>query len=196
MKLVTMILTVVSLAACHVEEPGGSEVKAQVVEKEDLWSGALFWAEADDENIPDKLFGVLIDFRKQKAVIRAVDWDENKKEYVSAGDDCTDSFNRMKAVYTTGGVFQRYEQRKGKRYFGTKMKKAVYTTGGVFQLDDVTYEIPDSDGNIVTFKLKPGLELPSVPQSDVWHSETVPFLLGGKDCNEVSQSGEEGSAAP
>lgn len=130
-------------------------------------------------------------------MIRAVDWDENKNEYVSAGDDCTDHYDKMKAVYTTGGEFQHHRGRKGKKYLDIKMEKAVYTTGGVFQLGDVTYGIPDSDGNIVTYKSQPERELPSVPQSDVWHSEMVPFLEAGRDCNEVSRSGEEeGSAAP
>lgn len=66
MRFVTTILTVMALVACNVKGPGASEVKAQVVEKEDIWSGAFFWAEADDENIPDQLFGVLMDFRKKR----------------------------------------------------------------------------------------------------------------------------------
>lgn len=189
MKLVTMILTVVALAACHVEGPGASEAKSKpdsVVENKPNKAWGLFWGKADKDGYPDQLFVLGVDIDNKTLSIRAVDWDEGRDEYVPSSNrnDCIDHYTDVERKFQGTG----YSKEKGNKSLGV----IVFGT----EIDNAIYKVTEPDGNTVTYVSRRDREFPHHRVSGLV-SNVKRLLENGEDCDQVSQSGEEeGSAAP
>lgn len=147
----------------------------------------VVWIEAEEDGYEDMLILVGLDKKNKKISIRAVDFDEDLEKYVPLDDQsCIDLYNN---VTRRGGV-------KKQEYTGFQTTKEfirldVNRDGALIGL---LYVIRDKEGNKVRHKATHRIVEYSARYSNVYGSEGL--LEQGEDCNHVSQSGEEGSAAP
>ena len=180
MKLVTMILTVMTLAACHVEGPE-AEVKStpeRAEKKKSNRQGLMFWGQAQEDGHPDQLFVLGVDLDNKKLSIRAIDWDEGEGEYVplSGPKDCIDHYTE---VETSDVVSMSGHSFHGKQKGDKSLNITVQRGNPV----GVVYEIKDPDGNTVTYTISKR-KIPHTPTSAVYRR----LLLNGDDCDHVSKS--------
>ena len=140
------------------------------------------------------LFGIGLDKKKNLSIL-AVDWDDGDGEYMPLGtpNDCIDHY---KNAEKGGGSRQSqvYTKKKGDKYLAIE-----FDADG--RLKDVRYETKDKDGNRVKFYMSRENELPHTrPYENLSEYKNLSWLLEdeeAKDCDHVSQSGEEeGSGAP
>ena len=98
MKLVTMILMAVSLAACHVEGPGAGKAKGDddsspeeiAEEPKEVW--ATFRAKSKQG---EKSFAVMINFDKDQISIREID---DAGKITPTSDKCSDRFDGIRSA--------------------------------------------------------------------------------------------------
>ena len=193
MKLVTMILTVVALAACNVAGPGAGEAKVTPPVPSDTAKmdkqGWVVWVEAEQKGYDDLLLAVGLDRKNKTLSIRGVDFDGFLKyKPLSGHGNCIDHYDN---VQRSGGVQnQEYKAIKPPKVF-------TITITNENEVINLYYVVQDTGGNTVTYRLSERALPVSPSWENLFDSEDGGLLEDGEDCDHVSQSGEEeGSAAP
>ena len=202
MKLVTMILIVVSLAACHVEGPEAGEAKFEA-KRQKNWKGPgrvsgknsyidSPYVLAKAEGYPDQHFvfdmsfmPTYLEYGQVMVKIRAVD---NKFRPLKNG--CVDKFLSKRNYFAP----KRNEENTINIINGQKGIKITWDTqDGIKEFE---YTTLDSNNFSVTYKYK----RPNAAPLGWGETKKIPdkrfkHIMRAEDCDHVSQSEEEGSAA-
>ena len=199
MRLVTVVLTVLSLAACYVEGPGAGEAKVKPKKNEPDMSNPLdgiLWLEADAVQglYSPLLMAWRVDHENNKFSIRPVKFnrDNFNHEVPGGADDCVDHYN-ITADDTDPSKIT-YEGSKG----GIKSIKITIDLFGAKKgkARSIEYKVIDQDGDSVTYKKKRPLTSDERAELPLQHDldNRVPFDEffndDHPDCDHVSQSGD------
>jgi len=188
MKLITTMLTVLSWAACHSDDPEASKVKStpqtQVPEEDNeihFYGHGLATATSMEEDstasYPDQRFVFRVSYPPGEidlhAEVRAID--ENLRPL--SQDDCVD----RRLIHTQGwdtwehGKEKRtYTFEKGERVFFL----AIYGGNDDYEVGAFEYTISDSDGNQVMY----GYEKTADAAAEQDISNDLDGLMEGADC--------------
>lgn len=198
MKLVAMILTVLSLTACHVEGPEAGEAKIKPKKnKPDMPNPleGILWLEADAVQglYSPLLMAWRVDHKKKKFSIRPVIYKDYGHKVPRGADDCVDHYNNITADDTDLSTIT-YEGSKG----GKSIKITIYQFGtDKGKARHIEYTVLDEDGDSVTYKekekrsltRKEKIELPLQHSLDKGRVPFDEFFNDDHpDCDHVSQS--------
>ena len=198
MKLVMVALTALSLGACHVEGPGAGEAKftpekpmgeSGEIETESGATLTYVLAEADKEGYPDQHFvffifwGSSAGMGKWEVAIRATNENLNP---LPGQNDCVDRFTKNSPRFNTDSLTIPKGRKKVKIEWSSDKLPRTTTA--------LEYTVIGSDNEPVTYKFKNQNATPeNVPTIGKITDADYRELMGGDDCDHVSQSGEEDS---
>ena len=199
----TVILTVMSLAACNVGEPRAGKAKFFFKRDRDKTWGGVFEGQPSRSDSPKQFFIVEVKevqfeppryYPEWKVSIRAIDLISDRSEEIdtwkfepSSHADCIEHFDGESntGMTTINGLSHR-DYVKGDRNHERYRRLVVRIRGGR-KPHYVKYTALGPDGTPVKYTSK------AIIAYDKWKS----LLEDGDDCDHVSQSGEEeGSVAP
>ena len=191
MRLVMVVFTALSLGACHIEGPGAGGVKVNNLKRAEDWRIRVVLTKPDKPGYPDLylLYGIERNSDGDKIAIMAVELDEATNKFVPSKEhDCIDYFEDRVLQSPPWKTHKNYAYRKGRRSgrTGKRVRLFKYEHYWFFQ----SYQTRDVDKNSVKYTIQEGKEEMFVGD----HMKDI--LSNGKDCDHVSQSGEEGSGAP
>lgn len=185
-------MAMLAISGCFVESDNeASEAKytPDTPSQKEVASAWIIWIEAEKPGYEDMLIMVGLDKENKKISIRPVDYDTDSYKYVPLDDqNCIDHYNDVRR---SGGVEKQtyYSRAQGGR---KSVTLEINRSGGLI---DLRYRVLDKEGNMVVYNHIVDRPNPDMGDfSNVYGREGL--LDNGEDCDHISQSGEEGSAAP